>query len=333
MTHTPRTKADWAPGGGDAASPVAAGRAPATGRTTRTAAHGGLGRAGAASGGLARRQALCALAVGLVPATARPATGRLVVTDGGLAEIVVALGGAHLLVAVGHDADHLAELSPVPRLPEMPEPSADPLLAADPTRVVIGAEWATPRTLDELHQAGVRVHVVDSEPTAAGVARRIRIVAAMLQKSAEGEALVARFQRDMQGVARLIARVPRRPRALFVRAVEREPLRVAGHRNAMSALLGLLGTDNVAGAFDGFEPMGRQAMIAAAPEFILTNPAGTAAQDGLPLALHAPGALETPAGRGQRLIVVHGPDLHGIGLHTPRGIRRLGRQLHPTIFA
>lgn len=287
---------------------------------------------GGPSNGCVRRQALVALSTLILPAQARAATGRLVVTDGGLAGIVVALGGAHWLAAVGGDADHLAELMSVPRLPAIPEPTADPLLAFDPTQVVLGAEWANPRTLDELHQAGVRVHVVDDEPTVAGVARRIRVIAEVLEKSAEGEALVARFQQDMREVARLVARVRQRPRALFVRADEHQTLRVAGHRCAMSALLGLLGTDNVAGAFDGFEPMGRQAMIAAAPEVILTNPAGTVDHAGVPLALHAPGALDTPAGRGHRVIAVHGPDLHGIGLHTPRGIRQLGRQIHPAIF-
>lgn len=279
-----------------------------------------------------RRQALVALTTLLLPAWTRAATGRLVVTDGGLAGIVVALGGANRLAAVGGDADHLAELVAVPRLPAIPEPTADPLLAFDPARVVLCAEWANPRTLDELHQAGVRVHVVDDEPTASGVARRIRVIAEVLDKSAEGEALVARFQQDMREVARLVARVRRRPRALFVRADEHQTLRVAGHRSAMSALLGLLGTDNVAGAFDGFEPLGRQDMIAAAPEVILTNPAGTVNHAGVPLALHAPGALDTPAGRGHRVIAVQGPDLQGIGLHTPRGIRQLGRQIHPAIF-
>jgi ABC-type hemin transport system substrate-binding protein len=55
-------------------------------------------------------------------------------------------------------------------------------------------------------------------------------------------------------------------------------------------------------------------------------------RDGLPVALSAPGAMATPAGKAGRLITVPGQYLQGMGILTPEGIRVLGRQLHPEWF-
>jgi iron complex transport system substrate-binding protein len=101
----------------------------------------------------------------------------------------------------------------------------------------------------------------------------------------------------------------------------------------VAALLELAGAENVAQGIEGFKVMSQEAMIEAAPEFILTNQDGTVARDGVPVALQAPGALATPAGKAGRLITVPGQYLQGMGILTPEGIRLLGRQLHPQVFS
>ncbi|MFN4115822.1 MAG: hypothetical protein ACK4F7_04885, partial [Inhella sp.] len=75
------------------------------------------------------------------------------------------------------------------------------------------------------------------------------------------------------------------------------------------------------------------ALIELAPEYILTNQDGTVSKDGVPIALQAPGALATPAGKAGRLITVPGYYLQGMGILTPQGIRELARQLHPGLYA
>lgn len=257
---------------------------------------------------------------------------RLIVINSYIAEIVVALGGAPLVVAVGGGTDHIAELAKVPRLPGFRQTSAEPMLAVSPTRVIVSSDRTVPQTIEQLRSAGVKVDVIEVDQTPAGVERNIRFVAGILGKAAEGEALVQRFRREMAEVAAQIAKARRRPKALFILAGGQRPTLVGGRGTNVAALLELAGAENVAHRIEGFKVMSQEAMVEAAPEFILTNQDGTLPRDGVPVALMAPGALATPAGKAGRLITLPGRYLQGMGIYTPEGIRLLARLLHPDLF-
>jgi iron complex transport system substrate-binding protein len=282
---------------------------------------------------LNRRHALLALAAGLAASRVQAQKAeRLIVTNSYIAEIVVSLGGAPLIVGLGGGTEHLPELKAVPKLPGFRQVSAEPMLALSPTRVLISNEWLVPQTMEQLRAAGVKVDVIDGEQTPAGVEKRIRFVAQVLGKAAAGEQLVTRFKADLAEALRPLAQVKRRPRALFILAGGNRPTLVGGRGTNVAALLDMAGGDNVAEAFDGFKAMSQEAMIELAPEFILTNQDGTKPNDGVPVALQAPGALATPAGKAGRLITVPGQYLQGMGILTPQGIRELTCQLHPELF-
>ncbi|MDM7941401.1 MAG: ABC transporter substrate-binding protein [Hydrogenophaga sp.] len=262
-------------------------------------------------------------------AQAKGRAERWIVTNSYVAEIVVALGGGQQIVALGGGSDHLTELKAVPRLPGFRQTSAEPMLSVSPTRVLVTNEWTVPQTLEQLRAAGVAVHVLSADQTPDGVEKRIRVVAELLGRESEGEALIARFHREMAVVRADVARQSRRPRALFILAGGSRPTLVGGRNTNVAALLELAGAINVAQDIEGFKVMSTEAMIVAAPEFILTNQDGTSPVDGVPVALRAPGAMDTPAGKGGRLITVPGHFLQGMGIFTPQGVRTLARQIHP----
>lgn len=273
-----------------------------------------------------------ALGAAALPCTAwaQAKPERWIVTNSYVADIVVALGGASLIVAVGGGADHIAELKGVPRLPGFRQTSAEPMLSVSPNRVLVTDEWNVPQTLDQLRAAGVVVDVLDGEQSVAGVEKRIRTVAKLMGKETQGEQLLARFKQDMSEVKAQVARLPRKPKALFVLAGGGRPTLVGGKGSNVALLLELAGADNVANGVEGFKAMSTESMIEAAPEFILTNQDGTTPVDGVPVALKAPGARDTPAGKAGRLITIPGQYLQGMGILTPQGVRVLARQLHPS---
>lgn len=258
-----------------------------------------------------------------------PRAERWIVTNSYVAEIVVALGGARQIVALGGGTDHLSELKSVPRLPGFRQTSAEPMLSVSPTRVIVTNEWTVPQTLEQLRAAGVAVDVLSADSTPAGVEQRIRTIAGLMGRKTEGEALITQFHREMAAVRTEVARQPRKPRALFILAGGNRPTMVGGRGTNVAALLELAGAVNVAQEIEGFKVMSTEAMVVAAPEFILTNQDGTAPVDGIPVALRAPGAMNTPAGKGSKLITVPGHFLQGMGILTPQGVRALARQLHP----
>jgi iron complex transport system substrate-binding protein len=278
-------------------------------------------------------RAASAVALGASVAPLRPVFAgraeRWIVPNSFIVEIVVALGGAARIVAVGGGTDHVAELAGVPRLAGFRQTSAEPMLSLAPTRLVTTAEWAVPQVLDQLRSAGVRIELLDPEHSAAGVERRVRAVARLMDREAAGEALAGTFRRELLDVTARVARQPTRPRALFVLAGGGRPTLVGGRGTQVAALLELAGATNVAAGIEGFKVMSVEAMVEAAPDYILTNRDGTVPSDGVPVALKAPGVLATPAGRAGRLITVPGEYLQGMGILTPKGVAAVARQLHP----
>lgn len=260
-----------------------------------------------------------------------PPPGRLVVLDSTLAEIVVALGAAAQIVGTTAGTEHIAELAHTPRLPGFRQTSAEPILALAPGTVLLGRDRALPQTLQQLQSAGVAIIKLGDEASEAAVEQRIRAIAKLLGRSPQGEVLAARFRSDMQGVRQWVARAATRPKAIFILAGGGRPTVAGGRGTNTAALLDMAGARNVADDFEGYKAMSQEALLMAAPEFILTNAEGLAASGGAPAVLAAPGAAGTPAARNGRLITIPSQYLQGLGLSTPAGIRALARQLHPEL--
>lgn len=258
-------------------------------------------------------------------------TPRLVVLDTTLAEIVVALDATTQIAGTVSGVDHLTELSGTPELPGFRQTSAESILALRPDILLMGSDRALPQTLEQVEQAGVQVVRLGDEATEAAARERIRAVARLLQRSEQGEALVHRFSQEMQRAQAWVARAASRPKAVFILAGGGRPTVAGGRGTNTAALLEMAGAINVADDFEGYKIMSQEALLMAAPEFILTNAEGLAQSDGEPIVLSAPGATSTPAARAGRLITIPSRYLQGLGLSTPEGIRLLATHFHPEL--
>lgn len=243
-----------------------------------------------------------------------------------VSEIVVALGGADRIVAIGGGQDHLGELLDRPRIPGFRQTSAEMLLAFEPTDLLVTQEHLMPQTLQQLQAAGVRVHLLDPRSDAQGVVARITQVGLLLQKEQDGQSLSARFQRDLAHQhSQAVWATP--PRGVFILAGGGRPTVVAGGDTHPGALLRMAGTVNLGDALTGFKSLSQEFLASAQPEFILTNPDGL--QGTPPVVLAAPGARLTAAARQGRVIALPGYLLQGMGIHTPRAIAQLREALKP----
>lgn len=256
---------------------------------------------------------------------------RLVVLDNTLAEITVALGGAAQIAGTVGGVEYLPELANTPQLPGYRQSSAESILALTPNVVLMGSDRALPQTLQQVEAAGVKVVRLGDEATEAAVEQRIRAVAQLLRRPAQGEALARRFRQEMRDARAWVARAKSQPRAIFILAGGGRPTVAGGRGTNTATLLEMAGARNVAADFEGYKIMSQEALLAAAPEFILTNAEGLVLSGGAPAVLSAPGASATPAARAGRLITIPGRYLQGLGLSTPEGIRLLASRFHPEL--
>jgi len=256
---------------------------------------------------------------------------RIVVTSSYIIEIVVALGVADRLVGVGAGSDHIREVSDLPKLPGYRQVSAEGILSLRPSHVILGGEGQPAEVITQIESAGVEVHVLGDVATQEGIEDRIEKIGALVNKSSEAAELIAEFRKDLDDAKRTIARAKTKPRGLFILSGGGRPTVVAGRNTSPGQLLDLVGVENVGAVFEGFKPMGQEAMIAAAPDFILTNKEGLELSGGDPVAMSSPGAKLTPAGRSGAIFSIPSKYLQGFGLITPEAIRVLGSLLHPEL--
>lgn len=256
---------------------------------------------------------------------------RLLVLDSTLAEIIVALGGAGLVVGMASGIDHLPELAGTPQLPGFRQTSAESILALAPDVLLMGSERALPQTLEQVASAGVQVIRLGDEATEAAARQRIHAIAELLERPELGKAVADRFSRAMQDTLTWVAGAGSQPRAIFILAGGGRPTVAGGRGTNTAALLEMAGAHNVADGFEGYKIMSQEALLVAAPEFILTNAEGLVRNNGVPIVLTAPGASATPAARSGRLITIPSRYLQGLGLSTPEGIRLLANHFHPEL--
>lgn len=256
---------------------------------------------------------------------------RLVVLDSTLAEIVVALGGAARIVGTVSGVEHLPELAGTPQLPGFRQTSAESILALAPDTLLMSSDRALPQTLAQIESAGVRVIRLGDEATEAATRERILAVAGLLRQPEQGKALARRFSQEMQDIRAWVAGARSRPKAIFILAGGGRPTVAGGRGTNTATLLEMAGAHNVADGFEGYKIMSQEALLMAAPEFILTNGEGLLQSGGVPTVLTAPGATATPAARAGRLITIPSRYLEGLGLSTPEGIRLLAKHFHPEL--
>lgn len=275
-------------------------------------------------------------AAALLATLARPEAAvardqRLIVIGPTLAEIVVALGDAETVVLRDAGADHIADLAHAKRLGGYSQPSAEGMLSVAPTLALMTARRTKPIVKQQLEAAGVEVHLFDGLRGLEQVPERVRTIAGLLGRATEAESVIASFETDLAEALALVAQARTTPRGLFLLSGGGRPTVVAGGDTHIASLIRFAGAINVSDDFSSFKPMSQEAMLAAAPDFILVNEDGLIEVDGGKPALQAPGVRLTPAARDSQVFSLPSGYLTDLGLATPKAITLIARRIHPEL--
>ncbi|MFT4065926.1 heme/hemin ABC transporter substrate-binding protein [Paraburkholderia sp.] len=294
----------------------------------------------AASPRVTRRQVLLsggALLLGaLAPVAHAKAVRRVIVVGGALAEVVYALdaqdGARNALVATDTTCTYPEAARRLPKVGYQRALSAEGLLSLHPDLILASAEAGPPGVLAQVKQAGVEVLSFAEHHDAATVREKITGIAGTLDVAARGAALLARFDDEWQRAqtavdASGLARRPQPPRVLFVLNHAGNQALVAGQKTAADAMLGYAGVRNAMQGFDGYRPLSAEALVAVAPDIVLTTDEGLAAVGGANALLATPGFAATPAGKSQRLVSMDALFMLGFGPRLPRAVTTLNQRL------
>lgn len=267
-------------------------------------------------------------------------TSRIIPVTGDLAEVVYALGFGDDVVATDISATHPPDAADAPKIGYQRTLDAETILAFEPTLVLADDRAGPPEVFDALRAAGVEVVTVPFHADLQAPAYKVRAVAATLDVAAAGEQLVAEFEADLaDGLAVADAGVAAGGRplvlALYVRG---EQVQLAfGDGSGIDAVV------EAAGGRDAGTEMGvtgnaelsTEAIIEAAPDFLLVTTSGLASVGGAEGLLAIPGFAATPAGADPERRILRFDDqfLYGLGPRTGELVLELATALHPSPVA
>ena len=265
----------------------------------------------------------------LLGAQAQSAAAERIVSIGGAAtEILFALGVDAQVIAVDSTSLFPAAADALPDVGYLRQLSAEPILAQRPDLVLYEADAGPPEALAHLAAAGVPLVRILDEPSPAGVAAKIRAVAAAVGQVAEGERLAQALEREMRALGTELATYSVRPAVLFALQIDAGAVLAAGRGTAADAIIALAGGRNVAD-FDGYKPMAGEALMVAAPDYVLTMDRAVTGFTPPQAALALPVLAHTPAAAAGRLVVMDGLLLLGFGPRLGLAARELAAALHP----
>ncbi|MBU8894466.1 ABC transporter substrate-binding protein [Corallococcus sp. M34] len=274
---------------------------------------------------LGRGLALCLVAMAPLALGAEPAEQRWVAVGPAITETVIALGQGARLVGVDDTSMAVPGAASARRVGYQRALSAEGLLSLRPTKVVATEEAGPPAVLEQLRGAGVDVVIVPNTPTVEAARRRIREVARLLGRVEQGEALVTAMNRELEQAATRSKSAAPRPRVLALYARGAGNWMVAGAGTAADQLIQLAGGVNTVAAWTGTRPLTQEAVIEAAPDFILL-PEGS-----LPLAGGVEGLSRVPGlalVKGWRVVTVEDVHFMGLGPRLGTAVNQLGERLH-----
>ncbi len=280
----------------------------------------------------------------VLPVTITDATGaevtvtdisRIVPLSGDIAEVVWDLGLGGNIVGVDVSATYPEALLALPKIGYERVLNAEGILSLEPT-VVIGKEAAgPPEVLDQVRGAGVPLVIISSPETIEAPNVKIEKVATALGLANDGQAqaLDVRVHDEIQAAIELAAQAETKPSAVILLFQQGGVQLVAGGGTVANAMLEAAGATDAALAAGvmGYQPITAEALVAAAPEIIVTMAMGAEAVGGVDGIMALPGIAETPAGQNGRIYLYDDELLLGMTPRTGQQLMAMIADFHPEL--
>ena len=253
------------------------------------------------------------------------APARIVSIGGSVTEIIYALDQQDRLVAVDTTSIYPEEATRLPNVGYMRQLAAEGVLGLDPD-LILAIEGSGPQpAIDVLKASAVPLIEVPEHHSAQGVLDKITVVGKALGVPERAEALKAKVSADFDATAKAVAGTTEKPGVLFLLSVGSGRMLAAGSNSAADAVITMAGGHNVLASFEGYKPINAEALVAAAPDYIVAmkRPGMDPSADIRAL----PGMELTPAGKNDGIIAMDGQTLLGFGPRAAAAIRELARHI------
>lgn len=242
-------------------------------------------------------------------------TSRIVTLSGDLTEFVFALGLGDSVVATDVTTVYPPEAVKLPVVGVGRFLTAEGVLAQSPTLVLGDTQTSPPEAIDQIRSAGVPVVIFDVATSFPALYDKVIAVGQALGAKTAGHELADKIQGDISASLAAAHPFSAPPRVAFVYSRGPDVLLLFGDGMTTKPLIEAAGGID-AGAASGVTQtvsVTPEALVAAAPDVIVTTKEGLDALGGVDGMLAIPGFAETPAGRTGRILAYPEGDILTFG--------------------
>jgi len=240
---------------------------------------------------------------------------RIVSAGANITEILLALDAQQQLIAVDSTSELPSNLS-LPVVGYHRQLSAEGLLALAPDAVIGSEEMGPSSSLNQLQQAGVAIHTLNSGSSIASLIQRIDELASLTGHTQQAEQLQAQLQQKLQQLA-LRSQSAKPVKTLFFMSHDGKKLVSAGKNTTADKIINLAGAVNLAEPhISSYKPLSNEAIISLQPELLLFSQRSINQLGGIDGVLKQfPILAATPAGKNKAIYAIDGHALiGGLGL-------------------
>ncbi|WP_313601454.1 ABC transporter substrate-binding protein [Rhizobium sp.] len=258
-----------------------------------------------------------------------PEAKRIVSVGGTITEILYDLGAQDRIVARDSTSFYPADANSKPDVGYMRQLSAEGILGQKPDLILMEEGSGPPPVLEILKASEVPMVLIPTPPKADKIGQKIRDVGAAVGLSDKAEVLAAKTEDGLRAVAADVAKISGgKKKVLFVLSISNGRLMAGGADTEAGAIIEMAGGVNAAPTINGYKPLSDEAVIAAAPDVILSMSRGD--HSITPEQMFAlPSMQTTPAAANKALVSMDGLVLLGFGPRTPEAARALAAKIYP----
>ena len=263
--------------------------------------------------------------------TGNPQAKRIVALGGTVTEILYALGAGDRIVARDSTSSYPADALSKPDVGYMRALSSEGILSQKPD-LILSEDGAGPADVIGILKASeVPMVTIDTPPEGRAIAPKIEAIGAAVGLEDKAKVLAAQVDADLAVLAKDVAAVgEKKKRVLFVLSTAGGRIMAAGKDTEAAAIIEMAGGINAAEDITGYKPLTDEAVIAAAPDVVLTMQRGSHAANPDEV-FGFPAFQSTPAAASKSLISMDGLYLIGFGPRTPAAGRELAAKLYPGV--
>ncbi|WP_326982892.1 ABC transporter substrate-binding protein [Chryseobacterium sp. MYb264] len=233
---------------------------------------------------------------------------KIVTLNGGITEIVAALGHEKEIVATDVTSTYPESLKATAKdLGHMRSMTIEPIMSVNPTLILASDKDINPELMGKIKASGIKTETFKQEFTVDGTKKLIADVAKAIGNT-DYQKLTDKIDADLKQVQP----IAKKPKVLFIYA-RGNMLMVSGKNTPMDALIGLAGGENAVKDFEDFKPLTPEAVVKANPDVLFFFSSGLESAGGNEGALKMPGVSQTNAGKNKRIIAMDGGLVSGFG--------------------